>query len=162
MKRIGIALAALLATAAQPAQAQSPQVLCDNVRKIVTSAIEPSAFGSVLAANGAAALLPSDSFRECRFEADGPRYSCRVPVPQEQMAQVHNALGQILTQCLQAQPEVEQVEPGLFALPYFTFMVGTRVSVGVFPRQDWGVSAEDAWDEEFPDFGFDLVITRLD
>ena len=162
MKRIGTALAALLATAAQPAQAQSPQVMCDNVRKIVTAAIEPTAFGSVLGANGAAALLPSDSFRECRFEADGPSYICRVPVPREQMAQVHNAFGQILTQCLQAQPDVEQVEPGLFTLPYFTFLVGNRVSVGVYPRQDWGIYAEEAWDEEFTDFGFDLVISRLD
>ena len=161
MRRTGTAVAALLAVAVQPAQAQSPQVLCDNVRKIVTASVEPTAFASVLGAGSVPTLLPSDSFRECHFEADGPRYSCRVPVPEEQMAAVHKALGQILTQCLQVQPDVEQVEPALGTLPYFSFLVGDRVSVGVYPRQDWGMSAADAQDEEFTDFGFDLIVSRL-
>jgi hypothetical protein len=150
--------------AAQPAQAQSQQALCDNVRKIVQAGFEPSAFGSLLA-NGAPTLIPEASFRECSFAADGPSYRCRLPIAKEHMATVHNNLGQVLTACLQVQPTLEQVEPALGRLPYFGYVFGTdpgpSVSVSLYPRQDWGEYQDDAWDEEFTDFGFDLVVTRL-
>lgn len=146
------------------AQAQSPQVLCDNVRKIVEAAFQPTAFGSVVA-NGAPTVIPEQSFRECSYDASGPSYSCDLPVPSDQMRMVHGNLGQILSVCLEVQPTVEEVEPGLFRLPYLSFVVGPgegpNVMATLYPRQDWGAYAEDAWDEEFTNFGFDLVVSPL-
>lgn len=163
-RRTVFAVMAIVATAAGPAQAQSPQALCDNVRKIVEAAFAPAPFSTVLT-NGAPALLPEASFRECSYDASGPSYSCRLPVAQAQMATLHNNLGQVLTVCLETQPSVEQVEPGLGRLPYIGYLIGggqgPSVGVTLYPRQDWGMYQDDAWDEEFTDFGFDLVVTRL-
>jgi hypothetical protein len=146
------------------AQAQTPQLLCDNVRKIVEAAFQPTAFGPVVA-NGAPTVIPEQSFRECSYDASGPSYRCDLPVPADQMRQVHTNLGQILGVCLEVQPFVEQVEPGLFKLPFLSFTIGAdagpSVGVTLYPRQDWGMYADEAWDEEFTNFGFDLVVTRL-
>jgi hypothetical protein len=165
MRRWQCGLGAVLAVAGMgSAQAQTPQILCDNVRKLVQAAFEPTAFGSVVA-NGAPTVIPEQSFRECYYDASGPSYSCRLPVPSEQMGAAHNSLGQILTVCLEVAPSVEQVEPGLFKLPFISFVFGPgegpSVSVTLYPRQDWGIYADEAWDEEFTDFGFDLIVTRL-
>lgn len=164
MKRIFLAAAGILALNAQPAQAQNQQLLCDNLRKIVQAGFEPSAFASLLN-NGNPTLLPEVSFRDCHYLADGPSYSCRLPIAQTHMAAVHNHLGQLLTACLQVQPILETVEPGTFRLPHISYVIdtgnGQSVSLTLYPRQDWGAYQDDAWDEEFTDFGFDVVTTRL-
>ncbi len=58
----------------------------------------------------------------------------------------------------------EQLEPALMAtgkLPYLSFeAVDDQAAATLYPRQDWGEYADEAWDEEFTNFGFDLEGVR--
>jgi len=154
-----VAGALLAGSCAASAQAQSPQVFCDNMRRMIAAAGEARPFAALLDANGLAAFRPAPEIPHCTYSAQsGFDYACKIVFPQAQMREAHAGIGQTLTQCLGTGAEPGPADIG--KLPSLSWFLAGNVSIHLYPREDWGQYADDAGDEEFTDFGFDLVVAR--
>lgn len=151
--------AALAFAGTASAQAQTPQIFCDNMRRIVAAAGETKPFGSLLNPSGFAAFKPAPDIKSCAYNyLYNHTYTCDAPFAKAQMVEALNGIGNTLAQCFGGEPSPGPAEIG--KLPSLSWFFDGDVSVHLYPREDWGQYADDAGDEEFTRFGFDLVVAR--